>query len=116
MRIIYNFLATLSWNGNVRELRNYIERAVLFSESDIVSKDICPILIPAFSKSTDRQLQVGIQSDSEPLQPLRVALNEYEKQILTSMMKKYGQQNTVAKLLDIPPSTLTRKLKNYGIT
>ena len=85
------------WSGNVRELQNVIERAVIMSDS--------PLLQPQ-----DIELPAA-QSDT-PASPLEAA---EEQTIRTALARHGGNLTLVAKELGISRPTLYARLKKYGI-
>jgi two-component system nitrogen regulation response regulator NtrX len=100
-----DFLVHLPWSGNVRELRNLMERLVVLVPSEVVShKDVMDLLhIP--SRSNDR----------EPL-PLRQARARFERQyILERLSANRGNLGHTARDLGIERTNLYRKMKQLGI-
>jgi two-component system response regulator PilR (NtrC family) len=91
------------WRGNVRELENVIERAVIFADDRPISVQDLPF---APENASD---EVG--------DDLKNALHEFERQhIITSLRRhKYDKQET-AKSLGIGVSSLYRKFEELGIS
>jgi transcriptional regulator with PAS, ATPase and Fis domain len=90
------------WNGNIRELQNAIEKAVILSENDILTPGDF----------------VFVQTTTQPVQYYSVGenLESAEKQVIINAMEKYaGNLSLVAKSLNISRPTLYSKLKKYGI-
>ena len=88
------WLETQPWYGNVRELRNVLERALLLGTDDIL----------LFS-------DMGKHQESPDL-PLVEACHVYEKQYITRMIQSCGGDKAVAaEKLGIGLSTLYRKLE-----
>jgi DNA-binding NtrC family response regulator len=95
-------LRSYSWPGNIRELRNVIERAALFSEGNAVIR------------SSLRFDPVAAPSLAEPERGLTLA--ELERQyILTVLDKENGRIEAAAERLGIPRSTLYYKVKQYRL-
>jgi len=95
-------LRSYSWPGNIRELRNVIERAALFSEGNAVTR------------SSLRFDPVGAPPPSEPEKGLTLA--ELERQyILNVLDKEHGRIEAAAERLGIPRSTLYYKVKQYRL-
>jgi DNA-binding NtrC family response regulator len=95
-------LRRYSWPGNLRELRNVLERALLLSDG--------PLIFPA------RQLpSVALPPASTQVGPQR--LDHLEKQqILTALAESNGARQKTAQALGISVATLRRKLKAFGIS
>src|SRR6188508_3556080 len=103
-------LMRYNWPGNIRELENSIERAVLLSEGPQVT-------------STD--LRLGELSTSTPsgdgspvvkIPPTGIALEEIERQALIEALKMSNWvQKDAAELLSISPRVMNYKIKTLGI-
>lgn len=94
-----------SWQGNVRELENAVERSVLFTESDVVKE-------MNFAKNIIQEL------DSESDFHTKT-LHEVEKEYILKVVKKCngrisGSQGA-AFLLGLPGTTLISKMQKLGI-
>jgi formate hydrogenlyase transcriptional activator len=89
-----------SWPGNIRELQNFIERAVILSRG--------PMLEPPVNELIRLNHEV-------PAQP--VTMKDAERaHILRTLEKTHGQLAGAAALLDIPRSTLFYRIRRLGIT
>jgi len=101
------FLAQLSWRGNVRELRNLMERlAVIVSRDGVTHRDVMEALHMTAPPTGD---------DGLPL-PLRVARSRFERQyILERLSANRGNLGQTAKELGIERTNLYRKMKQLGI-
>ncbi len=100
-------LISYSWKGNVRELKNVMERAFVLSDKGRISaKDI--VL---------RESVKGFLDISGTLEEaIEKAKNWAEKEKLTSAMKETdGDISKAASLLGISPKTLYAKLKKYNL-
>lgn len=102
LKSLYSF----EWRGNVRELRNIIERIVVMSESDTISKDDLPKAILAWDS------EQNVINESE-IVPLKQALGNVEKHLLKIAFNKYGNVRDAAKALEIDPATFVRKRQKY---
>ena len=90
------------WSGNIRELQNTIEKAVILSEGKkLTGSDIC---LPSISEPTS-----DILSGEETLEMTE------EKAIRAAMSRYGGNLSMVAKSLNISRPTLYAKLKKYNI-
>ena len=90
-----------SWPGNIRELRNVLERALMSAKSSVIdAQDL------DFASSPD------IQSPGEPS---NLTLKELERHYIIQVLnEESGHVDRAAKRLDIPRSTLYQKIKAYG--
>ena len=102
-----DFLAQLPWRGNVRELRNLMERlAVIVSRDTVSHRDVMEALHMTAPQSGE---------DGAPL-PLRVARARFERQyILERLSANRGNLGNTAKELGIERTNLYRKMKSLGI-
>jgi DNA-binding NtrC family response regulator len=94
-----NVLMNYEWKGNIRELQNVIERAIIFAEADTI--DVSDIgLVSVSSDSIDSQ-ERGLQD----------ALRCFEKEYILRILKKNkGDKAQAAEELGIGVSTLYRKI------
>ncbi|MBQ1882068.1 MAG: sigma-54-dependent Fis family transcriptional regulator [Bacteroidales bacterium] len=98
-------LTRLSWSGNIRQLQNVIEKAVILSDGPVLDAS-------AFSDELSDSAEGETESSGKDV----FTLEEAEKQAIASAMKKYGDNlSLVAKALDISRPTLYNKLKKYGL-
>jgi two-component system, NtrC family, response regulator AtoC len=93
------------WVGNVRELRNVIERAVLVAESDVLRAEHLP-----------EEWRTGVeQAAQEEARPL-ASLQEMEtRHIARVLAHTRGQIGEAARILGVHRNTLARKIKEYGL-
>jgi DNA-binding NtrC family response regulator len=96
------------WKGNVRELRNLIERVVLSEDGPALKKDHLRYLDTTLgSDPTDGMFQ---------LTPKGIDLEELEKRlILQALELANGNKAKAARLLRLSPPTLYYRLEKYGI-
>ncbi len=102
------------WQGNVRELRNFIERTLILSSSEKLSAKDLPI---GFGESNTAQSHPGGASDPSGLTSLpATALSEVEQLHIERVMTMVsGNKSRAAELLRIGLTTLYRKLDEYGL-
>jgi two-component system nitrogen regulation response regulator NtrX len=105
-----SYLLNYQWPGNVRELRNLIERIAILSP---VTKDKISNIIKESLKTQDIQV---IPSDNSLSVPLKEARENFEKEYLTTQLKKFnGNISKTADFIGMERSALHRKLKGLGI-
>ena len=104
-----SFLQAYAWPGNIRELENVIERAVLLSRSPkIVSKDLPDFVRPLTPPTTE--------STSHQIMSLREAKIEPEKQLIREALKaNHWNRTRTAQALKINRTTLYKKMKRYNL-
>ena len=95
-------LRTYGWPGNLRELRNVIERAVILSTGDVISTKDLP---REFHDSERASLQVG----------QFVSLAELEQAHIRQILAASGSLEHAARILGIDSATLYRKRKKFGL-
>jgi DNA-binding NtrC family response regulator len=100
----YDALRKYAWPGNIRELRNVLERAALLAKSGVVS-------------SADLRFQLATPDAQRWSNRQRSStLNEVQIQhIKDALEKERGLVPEAAKRLGIPKSSLYAKIKQYGI-
>ena len=107
-------LFTHNWPGNIRELRNLVERVTILSLNETkenINKLMSDILIN--SNTSDDLNQEYINSFSVPLKEAR---ENFEKEYLVNQLKKnHGNISKTAEFIGMERSALHRKLKSLGI-
>jgi DNA-binding NtrC family response regulator len=103
-------LMRYNWPGNIRELENAIERAVLLAESGYVSAgDLSLGELSTTSASGDPSPAIKIP-------PTGIPLEEIERQALIEALKMSNWvQKDAAELLSISPRVMNYKIKTLGI-
>ncbi|TAK94128.1 MAG: sigma-54-dependent Fis family transcriptional regulator [Verrucomicrobia bacterium] len=98
-------LRQYSWPGNLRELRNVIERAVILSSGREVTLSELPEKInPTADQRAARGVQVGE----------RVSLDQLEQEHIALVVQQSATLEEAAKVLGIDPATLYRKRKKFA--
>lgn len=112
-------LCSFSWTGNVRQLRNCLERAVLLADNGrITIKELPPEVVfktnePSVSVSYNKPSELTVNSfqNASPTN-----LRDVEKQQIIHALEKTGwHRGKTAELLGISPSTLYRRLREYDL-
>ena len=109
-----HLLQSYPWPGNVRELENIIERAVLFSEEEILTEELLP---------PEVRFQKGDIRLPLPATPLRLKeavakmTSQVERGLIEGTLARTGgNRSAAARLLGISRRALLYKLKAFGIT
>ena len=104
-----------TWSGNIRELNNCIEKAVILSEGDTLTLADLQLPLPSSTPYPIGRTPSNSQyptADSEAVETLEVV---EERAIRNAMAQHDGNLSLVAKALNISRPTLYAKLKKYGI-
>ena len=97
------------WPGNLRELRNAIERAVILAPRDTV--EAADLGLPAEVSA----LSSGGGTGGTPQLGGDYALEEIEREHIARVLARVASTEASARLLGIDPTTLQRKRKRYGL-
>ena len=91
------------WSGNVRELQNVVEKAVILCEGDEI-------------KAADLQLKSDAKGAAAASAPAQETLEQAEERAIREAMAQCdGNLSMVAKMLGVSRPTLYSKLRKYGI-
>lgn len=103
LEIMYQY----HWPGNIRELRNILERLVVLTEGDAISgEDVRSILAIDGLETSEHGMVDTLSSEKERLE---------KKKIEEALRYTYGNKSAAAKLLGLSRATLYKKLKDYNI-
>lgn len=108
-------MATHSWPGNIRELRNMIERLIVLSDGETITEDTVAQGLESFETvSTDPYDSTAQLSPS--ILPLQDALARYERScILQALIANDWKRQDTADALGINRTYLWRKMQRYRI-
>ncbi len=105
-----SYILNHNWHGNVRELRNLIERIAILQPD---TKDKISSIVKESLKNENFQDKITENSLSVPLKEAR---EKFEKEYLTIQLKKFnGNISKTANFVGMERSALHRKLKGLGI-
>jgi NtrC-family two-component system response regulator AlgB len=93
-------LLSYSWPGNIRELRNVLERAVILWPSQVIEPEAFPE-------------QIAIQGSTAPVLGGNYSREDIEREHILRVLARTSTLEEAAHILDIDASTLWRKRKKY---
>jgi len=112
-------LRAYHWPGNVRQLRNCLERGVILANNGLITVSELPpevVRAPFVTPQQSVSVQSGIQPEKIPASSGALSLREVERQQILSALEQTGwHRGKTAELLGISPSTLYRRLRDYNL-
>lgn len=103
-----DLLVNYNWPGNIRELKNLMERLILLATNGKITKDLIPLSITQPSIKNAFSTNLG--------QPLDKTVANLEISLISNALNLTNNNKTkAAKLLSLPVSTLRTKMDKYGI-
>ncbi len=117
-----NVLQGYSWPGNVRQLENVVERAVLLARDEVLTVDDLPpeltgrVSNPWTSSVNAAEIPEALSMNDVSGKTLREALEGPERQIILQALRSHGwNRAATAESLDINRTTLYKKMKRLGL-
>ncbi|GHB34944.1 sigma-54-dependent Fis family transcriptional regulator [Pseudovibrio japonicus] len=109
-------LQTHDWPGNLRQLRNNVERLMILTRADadaVITAD----LLPAEVASTVPSMPGASGGEELMSLPLREAREQFEREYLQAQVKRFGGNiSRTSEYIGMERSALHRKLKSLGLT
>lgn len=94
-----DMLKNRQWRGNIRELENAVQRAILLCKGEMITREDFMI---------DRGMQSSVQASNG-------AIREMERELILKTLKESGGNKTIAaKMLGVSARTIRNKLNEYG--
>ncbi|NDD92873.1 sigma-54-dependent Fis family transcriptional regulator [bacterium] len=106
------------WPGNIRELKNALERAAILCSTDQVTLDDIPDRVAERANSSNLQLSPAPSAErpsSFAMSSAEVSLEDLERRHIESVLASAGTLEEAATILGINLSTLWRKRRRYGL-
>lgn len=102
-------LCVYDWPGNIRDLENAIQSAMILCLDDVIDISQLPARIKGYEQ-VDAPVAFGDNSD------IREVNAQVEKELIQETLKKFGGNRTLtAEALNISRKTLFNKMKKYGL-
>jgi diguanylate cyclase (GGDEF)-like protein len=116
-------LCQYDWPGNIRELKNTIERAVVITNGDTIFKEHFSSKIfkaPQPKRPLEEEVEREFFDDADretAMGDMKIIVANYEKKLILNALRKCGWNQTKAsEILNVPRRTLVSKIKKYKIT
>jgi two-component system NtrC family response regulator len=105
---VVDTLIKFNYPGNVRELENVIERAVVLSRGEIITLNDLPNVVKGFKTETE----IPVKEDAALIEQVE----ELEKKLIyDALSKSNGNQSQAGRLLGLTERNLRYKMQKYGI-
>jgi DNA-binding NtrC family response regulator len=111
-RDAFNVLMAYPWKGNVRELENCIERAIILCDGDTIGDEHIILNRQMAVENTIRKLAMAGTLEEASREAVRIS----ESQCIARALKETkGNKTRAAELLQVSYKTLLTKIKDYGL-
>jgi two-component system nitrogen regulation response regulator NtrX len=114
-------LAQARWRGNIRELRNSVERLLIMVDRDVVeAEDVRAVARPDL-RTPGSVVPTPVATPAASNGPRPATLREFkevsEREFLVDKLREFGWNiSKTADVIDTPRSNLYKKLEQYGIS
>jgi DNA-binding NtrC family response regulator len=109
-------LTTARWNGNVRELENAMERAVVLGQGDQVELEDLPPELRKGDGNSAPDMEVFSLSHLEYAQAKKLAMRAFERRYLSALLEKSNNNvSMAARAAGVDRSNFRRLLKQYEV-
>lgn len=107
---VLELLEDYHWPGNIRELENLIERAVVLTKSKLITREN----LPPYFTSSQHEKNTALSSTNQL--PLKEQMYRFQRKVIIDALRKTnGIQKKASKILGINPTTLNEMIKRLNI-
>lgn len=106
-----NVMMEYKWPGNIRELQNVVENLIIMTNGDQISPESLPVQFKKKAISGD-----SLFADEDKIIPLKDALQQTEKILISRAIEKYKNTRAAAAALGVNQSTIVRKMQSFKET
>ena len=105
------------WKGNIRELRNTVERMIIMSPGEVIDVADLPSVVRAPAGAVGGRASVPLDADAARAATLREFKDSTERSYLVGKLRENGWNiSKTAEVIDTPRSNLYKKLEQYQIS
>ena len=114
---VLKVLLEYNWPGNVRQLRNCIERAVVFSDGEEITPDALPDYLLTEPVGAHDRIRLSDADDIVQAMDFRTAKKQFERKYIESSLDRAGGNVTkAAAALGMHRQSLQHKIKELGLS
>ena len=107
-----DFLKEQTWEGNIRELENAVQRMIISARGREITLADVTAEIKGTAQNYDGLNDLG--DDGQEIN-LEIAVEDYEKGLIRYALEKYGSTRKAASAIGISQTQLVRKKKKYNL-
>lgn len=112
-----DLLVNYDWEGNVRELKNIMERLAIRSKDDVVTQDDLRLVGFGGESGIMTPVPGAMPFTADDLPDTGIQLEEWERQLVMAALEKSGwNQKKAAELLGISVDRMNHRVKKFAIT
>ncbi len=106
-----NMLKRYPWPGNIRELKNLVERLMIMTHGKVIEANDIPAPYNNLGAASDKEVDILLRIGS-----LKEAKTEFERFFIESKLKEFkGNISQTAEAINVERSYLHKKIKAYGL-
>ena len=113
---VMKYLLEYAFPGNIRELRNMLERMIILSDEKIIGVENLPLEIKMKSDTVENKTVIGLGPLKDILEKEIFSLDDVERVVIAMALQRtrWNKQET-AKILGIGRTTLYEKIRKYKL-
>jgi DNA-binding NtrC family response regulator len=108
-------LGAAAWDGNVRELRNVIERACILADGDFITERELAVSMPAVTYMPGRAAAAAAPAAAQPAAPDDLLASVEREHIQRALQRANGNKKAAARMLGLSRRALYRRLERLDL-